>query len=243
MARPGQTNRFRSATGLIISALFVIALVVTYFLYRGYSSSTARSMRVLTWLREPQTHQDWIVQAVSRCGEAPFLIPSSGFIGYLWRDSFRAGHHHQGIDIFGGTDGNITPVYAAYPGYLIRLLEWKSSLIIRIPDDPLHPGRQIWTYYTHMASQEGVSYIVQDFPPGAYEVYVEAGTLLGYQGNFSGTPGVPTGVHLHFSIVFDDGRGSFRNELEVENTLDPSPYFGLMLNADANRDTIPICEP
>ena len=27
-------------------------------------------------------------------------------------------HAHQGIDIFAGTDINITPVIAAYPGYL-----------------------------------------------------------------------------------------------------------------------------
>jgi hypothetical protein len=49
-------------------------------------------------------------------------------------------------------------------------------------------------------------------------------------------------VHLHFSIVLDDGQGSFRNELEFDNTLDPSPYLGLPLNASTNRDTIPVCE-
>ena len=83
---------------------------------------------------------------------------------------------------------------------------------------------------------------MQDFPTGTFEVFVEAGALLGYQGNFSGTPGVPTGIHLHFSIVLDDGQGKFRNELEVANTLDPSPYLGLMLNAITNRDKIPVCE-
>ena len=54
---------------------------------------------------------------------------------------------------------------------------------------------------------------------------MSAGTFLGYQGNFSGTPGNPTGVHLHFSIVMDDGEGGFLNELKIRNTLDPSPYF------------------
>ncbi|MGH2521877.1 MAG: hypothetical protein ACRDH2_05165 [Anaerolineales bacterium] len=34
-------------------------------------------------------------------------------------------------------------------------------------------------------------------------------------------------MHLHFSIVQDDGRGRFKNELKIENTLDPSPYLGL----------------
>jgi murein DD-endopeptidase MepM/ murein hydrolase activator NlpD len=93
-----------------------------------------------------------------------------------------------------------------------------------------------------MASPEGESFIVYDFPPGTQEVYVEAGTLLGYQGNYSGTPGNPVGVHLHFSIVKDDGQGRFKNELEIENTLDPSPYFGLQLNAGHNTGEVPSCE-
>ncbi len=75
------------------------------------------------------------------------------------------------------------------------------------------------------------------------EVFVPAGTLLGYQGNYSGDPNNPTGVHLHFSIVRDDGGGEFLNELKIANTLDPSPYFNMPLNASTNRDKIPVCEP
>jgi len=117
--------------------------------------------------------------------------------------------------------------------------DWKSSVIIRIPSDPLQPGRQIWTYYTHMADQAGQSTIVAAFPPGSREIFVSAGTLLGYQGNYSGTPGNPTGVHLHFSNVKDNGDGSFLSELEIENTLDPSPYYGMALNASENPGDIP----
>lgn len=243
MAESSSTGGIRSTALLIVSALVILALVVAYYLYRGCASNATHSLRVLTWLRDPKAHPEWAVQAGLRCGNAPFLIPTSGFIGYLWRDSFRFGHHHQGIDIFGGADANVAPIYAAVSGYLTRMSDWRSSLIIRIPDDPLHPGRQIWTYYTHMAGPEGDSYIVQDYPPGTLEIYVEAGTLLGFQGNYSGTPGAPVGVHLHFSIVLDDGQGRFRNELEVANTLDPSPYLGLKLNADTNRDKVPLCEP
>lgn len=35
-------------------------------------------------------------------------------------------------------------------------------------------------------------------------------------------------MHLHFSIVKDDGNGRFLNELRIENTLDPSPYLRLL---------------
>jgi murein DD-endopeptidase MepM/ murein hydrolase activator NlpD len=92
-----------------------------------------------------------------------------------------------------------------------------------------------------MADNEGNSFISSEFPAGTSERYIEAGTLLGYQGNYSGDPGNPVGVHLHFSIVKDDGNGKFTNELEIDNTLDPSPYLGLPLNGNKNRDEVPVC--
>jgi hypothetical protein len=125
---------------LALSVLFVAALVSGYFLYRKLTTDGTRSVKVLAWLRNPDAHQDWTVHAGKRCGDAPFIIPSDGFIGYLWDDSFRINHRHQGIDIFGGEEPGITPVYAAYAGYLTRLPDWKSSLIIRIPQDPLFPS-------------------------------------------------------------------------------------------------------
>src|SRR5919109_81750 len=114
-----------------------------------------------------------------------FLFPTDGFAGFLWGDSFGLRHTHQGIDVFAGTDVGITPVVSAYPGYLTRLPEWKSAVIVRVPEDPLQPGRQIWLYYTHMADQFGNSYIADEFPAGTSEKLIEAGTFLGYQGNYS----------------------------------------------------------
>ena len=61
--------------------------------------------------------------------------------------------------------------------------------IIRVPEDPLNPGRQIWTYYTYMAYTQDDSLISTQFPPGNSEVFVEGGTLLDYQVNFPGNPG------------------------------------------------------
>ena len=55
-----------------------------------------------------------------------------------------------------------------------------------------------------------------------------------------GIPDNPTGVHLHFSIVLDDGKGHFLNELELKNTLDPSAYFQINLNARNNPDEVPL---
>jgi hypothetical protein len=212
------------------------------FLYRMVRPATGRSVRVVEWIRNSSAHPDWSVHAGTRCApDAPFLMPTDGLIGYLWDDSFQAGKRHQGIDIFGGTDVGQTLVLAVYPGYLTRLPAWKSAVILRVPSDPLQPGRQIWLYYTHMADPNGNSFISSEFPPGTTEKYIEAGTLLGYQGNYTGEAANPSGIHLHFSIVLDDGKGGFRNELDINNTLDPSPYLGLSLNAKTSDGGVIVC--
>jgi peptidoglycan LD-endopeptidase LytH len=222
----------------IIAVLFAAAL---FYIYQEYFTPNDRSRKVFEFLRDPDIYQGDRVEALSHCGNAPFLMPTDGLIGFLWGDSFRIGHRHQGIDIFAGKGVNVTPVYSVYDGYLTRLPDWKATVIIRIPQDPLQPDHQIWTYYTHMADEAGNSFVDEAFPPGTEELWIPAGTLLGYQGNYSGTPGNPTGVHLHFSIVKDDGEGMFLNELDIHNTLDPSPYFGLDLNGKENLDRVPIC--
>ena len=184
------------------------------------------------WFSEPQRRSELMTIGGVACDGAPFIIPSEGFIGLLWADPARPYsvlHRHTGIDIFGDGESGTVPNYAAYGGYLTRLPDWKSTVIIR-HDDPLNPGETIWTYYTHMANEDGTqSFIVDDFPPGTADVRVEQGTLLGYQGTYSGT-GPPIGMHLHFSIVKPDADGLFLNEAALENTLDPSPYLGLALD-------------
>ncbi|OIN89202.1 MAG: hypothetical protein AUJ21_10075 [Anaerolineae bacterium CG1_02_58_13] len=222
-------------------ALLIAAILAGVLIYRSLTPSATRANHVWEFLTDPASHPDWKLAAGTRCGASPFLFPTDGMVGFLWDDSFRPGHRHQGIDIFAGTEAGVTPVIAAYDGYLTRLADWKSSVILRVPSDPLQPGRQVWLYYTHMANLEGDSYISADFPPGTRELFVTAGTLLGYQGNYSGDPGNPTGVHLHFSIVRDDGSGNFLNELAIKNTYDPSPYLGLELNAKNSAGEVPLC--
>ena len=231
-------KRFLIASILVVACL--AAAGTAYYLYRP-NSARLRAFRA--WMNNPDSYPDWKLSAGTQCGSAPFRFPTDGFVGFLWGDSFRIGHHHQGIDIFAGTDIGVTRVVSAYPGYLTRLPDWKSSVIVRVPEDPLHPGRQIWLYYTHMADEQGNSFISSEFPPGSSEVPINAGTFLGYQGDYSGDPNNPVGIHLHFSIVKDDGNGNFQNELEIGNTLDPSPYLGLPLNAYENRNRVPACEP
>lgn len=223
---------------LVVSGI-LLGLLVSGFL--RYRSNFTRSVRVRLWINHPEQYPEWSITALERCEAAPFILPTDGFIGFLWDDSFKLGHRHQGIDIFAGSQPGVVPVYSASDGYLTRQADWKSSLIIRVPEDPLQPDRQIWIYYTHLADQNGRSFITAEFPPGTTEKFIEAGQLLGYQGNYSGDPQNPVGVHLHFSIVKDDGQGKYLNELNIQNTLDPSPYLGLILNSHNSSLELPVC--
>ncbi len=226
---------------LVACIALVIVIITGIYIYLKYQPVGLRAAQVFAWIKSPGSRPDIVITAGARCGNAPFIFPTTGVAGFLWDDSFSLGHRHQGIDIFAGTDINITPVISVYPGYLTRQPDWKSSVIVRIPNDPLQANRQIWVYYTHMADPHGNSFISPDFPPGTIEKPVEAGTLLGHQGDYSGDPNNPVGVHVHISIVKDD-QGTFMNELDINNTYDPSPYFGLALNAKQNPDKIPVCE-
>lgn len=210
---------------LVLGLLALIWMALTLSDYLGPQS---RSMRAW-WRGNPATRQALIVAQRETCPGAPFILPSDGFIGLLYEDPrgpYSEEAPHQGIDIFSDTEPGQTPVYAAYDGYISRETGWRSTLIQRIPDDPLQPGRQIWLYYTHMADREGNDFIESAFPPGATEIFVEQGTLLGYTGDYNGGALRTVWVHLHFSIVRDNGQGSYSNELEFANTIDPSPYLG-----------------
>ncbi|MEX2160658.1 MAG: hypothetical protein WD751_01985 [Anaerolineales bacterium] len=225
----------------ILALLLIAAIAVALYGYFEYVRPSGRWARFAELQADPAVFERYALKPGLRCGSAPFAFPTRGVVLGLWDQSYRFGHHHAGLDIFSGTQPGVTAVYAAYPGYLTRLEDWKATVIIRIPSDPLNPGRQIWTYYTHLANQDGESFISAEFPAGTFEKYVEAGTFLGYMGDYSGDPGNPTGLHLHFSVVKDDGNGNFLNELDIRNTYDPSPYFNLPFNHRENPSEIPLC--
>ena len=229
---------------LIIMIMLLVAIsvlgVIGWLLIRGTAYSPSRDL-LREFFSEPGKRAALITHMTAPCPNAPFLLPSTGFVGFLYNDPtapYTPLNPHTGIDIFGDNKPGTIPVYAAYDGYLTRLPGWKSALIIRIPKDPLNPSRQIWTYYTHMASESGSeSYISPDFPTGTSEKFVKQGTLLGYQGLFD--PSHVIKMHLHFSVVLSDDSGVFRNETYFSNTIDPSPYFGFTLNA-AKNPTLPV---
>lgn len=224
---------------ILVTVVIILAAAIWLFTnIRGFLDPQTAAMR--TWWRgEKDERQELIVTQRERCPGAPFILPADGFIGLLYGDPrgpYSSDRPHQGIDIFSDSDPGVTPVYAAYDGYITREASWKSTLIQRVPQDPLQPDRQIWLYYTHLADRDGNDFIVDAFPPGAAEIPVKQGTLLGYTGDYNGDSLRTVWVHLHFSIVLDDGNGRYTNELEFSNTLDPSPYLGRDVTYACSQD-------
>ncbi len=224
--------RYRFVKLLIAFLLLVIVILLfNQFIDLINDFSDPRTQNFLEWSQGGR--DDLVTVQREACPGAPFILPSDGFIGLLYGDPrgpYSQAQPHQGIDIFSNSDPGQTPVYAAYDGYVYREPDWASTLIIRVPQDPLQPERQIWLYYTHMADREGNDFILDAFPPGTREKFVEQGTLLGYTGDYNGQSLRSIWVHLHFSIVMDNGSNQYLNELEFTNTVDPSPYLGMNVN-------------
>lgn len=234
----------RWLAGALIILLIFTAVVQLWRLIQ--TATDPRSRGFLLWSQgSPAEREGLVTVQRDACPGAPFILPTDGWIGLLYADPrgpYSSRNPHQGLDIFSNADPGATPVYAAYDGYVTREPDWRSALIMRVPDDPLRPGNQIWLYYTHMADRSGNSYIMDAFSPGTRERFVRQGTLLGYTGDYNGGAARTIWTHLHFSIVRDDGHGRYLNELEFANTLDPSPYLGLPVNY-ACGSTTPTCSP
>lgn len=221
---------------IVIAVIGLINLGIAAFVYFNiYNAPSDSNDWIAQWFNQPEARAQLTTDNTQACNDAPFVLPSVGFIGLLYGDPARPYNglrRHTGIDIFGDGEPGEVPIVAVYDGYLTREASWRSTVAIR-HDDPLQPGRTIWTYYTHMADVNGAtSFVAEAFPPGTHNVFVEQGTVLGYQGTYSGG-GPPIGLHVHMSIVESDEDGKIKNEADLSNTLDPSPYFGLPLNIDS----------
>lgn len=232
--------RFRLLKLFAIVVITVILVIAGKIIWDYLGSPTGPAL--FRWATGRESDRSTLVTIQrERCEGAPFILPADGFIGLLYNDPngpYSKAAPHQGIDIFSNTDPGITPVYAAYDGFITRESEWRSTLIQRVPDDPLNPRTQVWLYYTHMADEQGNDFIEDYFQPGTRELFVKQGTLLGYTGEYNGNSLRDVWVHLHFSIVKDDGRGQYTNELEFANTIDPSPYLGLPLNFNCGAQPV-----
>lgn len=172
-----------------------------------------------TGVYQPVGQTGTLATLIEACAGAVWRLPAAAQNGMRWRDGF--------VDFFGRGNAGELPVRAVSGGLLMRRDDWTDAVAVQ-HDDPLAPGRKVWTYYAHMAGPTGSeSFVAPDFPPGAAEIPVQAGDMIGHQGSWSGRPNFPMWVHVRFAVVRALDDGSFPAALTPDALLNPAPYLGL----------------
>ena len=78
----------------LLFGIFAALIAVVFLIYRVYFVNLSRNRKVIAFLRNPDAYQNLVSPALLRCGDVPFIMPTSGLIGFLWGDLFQPGHHH-----------------------------------------------------------------------------------------------------------------------------------------------------
>jgi murein DD-endopeptidase MepM/ murein hydrolase activator NlpD len=123
--RPFQSWRIYLKQPSTIITIFVVALGIIYMavtLVRTLRDSRTQSF--LLWRQGDEAARQALVTVQREaCPGAPFILPADGYVGLLYGDPrgpYSRTAPHQGIDIFSDTEPGVTPVYAAYDGYVTR---------------------------------------------------------------------------------------------------------------------------
>lgn len=185
-----------------------------------------------TGVYQPVGRTGALITPIEACAGAVWRLPAAAQNGVRWRDGF--------VDFFGRGNARELPVRAVADGLLMRRDDWADAVAVQ-HDDPYVPGRKVWTYYAHMAGPRGdASFVAFDLAPGATNVPVRAGDLIGYQGSWSGRPNFPMWVHVRFAVVRALDDGSFPATLTPDVLLDPGPYLGLAAPKTSNGALQPL---
>ena len=76
------TKQFLTRKRLVtaVVTLFILGFLALSILYTFRRRLLGpRIQRIGTWFADPAAHPDWQVEGGTRCGDAPMLIPTTGF--------------------------------------------------------------------------------------------------------------------------------------------------------------------
>lgn len=73
---------------ILLFILLVGIIVIGYQAYQWIARPGRRAQQVFSWLRNPGSHPEWMINRGEKCGEAPFLMPTDGLVGFIWGDFF-----------------------------------------------------------------------------------------------------------------------------------------------------------
>jgi 4-amino-4-deoxy-L-arabinose transferase-like glycosyltransferase len=163
---------------------------------------------------------------ITTCPGAPWRIPTGAGLGI---QIAPPGY----LDFFGHGNAGEIPVYAAADGLLSRPEDPPEGLIGAViiqHDDPRGNAGKVWSVYADLRSFDGQAILISpEFAPGAKDIPVKQGQLLGYQGNWSGREMMPAWVHLRFAVLQANPDGSFPENASNRVLLDPSALLGIQV--------------
>src|SRR5512139_2304356 len=81
----GRYNARMSKPATLVTLLVVGLLAgMGIYLFRAFQPTASRGMDVRSWITSGQSDPEALLHAGERCGDAPFLYPTDGLIGFLW---------------------------------------------------------------------------------------------------------------------------------------------------------------
>lgn len=135
---------------------------------------------------------------------------------------------HHGIDVSGGCTAGVYPVYAATEG-TVAVAQYISDgygtqVVIDNGYNVGGNGKYTYTFYSHMGSRTtGTRYLMVS--PGQY---VQAGQLVGYQGNDGsafGSCGPDGGTHLDWEIRLSSTALTYGTSMRYNGTAASPNYY------------------
>jgi hypothetical protein len=177
-----------------------------------------------------------VVKTVAQCPAAPWRLPTQADLGVQWE---KVGLK---LDFYGKMPEGADPVYAAADGLLTHPKDALGMLMIQ-HEDPLNPGRKVWSVYWNLLKANGVDELISpDFPPGSSSLPVKQGQLLGYQGSYSGKPGFPGWGYVGFGVVAPGADGLYPAQVGLKDWLDPRNYLEIDIPSNDSQQSVQSME-
>ena len=91
-----------TARSLSLVIALGIVLGLSYYFLAPLLPTLPRMARLRTYLTDPAAHAGWQIVAGERCGDAPFILPTTGYLGFGYGDADAppAFHHWQAEAMF-----------------------------------------------------------------------------------------------------------------------------------------------
>ncbi len=188
-----------------------------------------------SWVYVPRKSllSNTLVPTPEKCANAPWRLPTDAQFGLRWTTDTHP------LQFLGrGAPGKV-PVVAVADGLLTRRADWDHFVAVQ-HDDPLKPGKKIWTVYSGMASEQGVtSYISANFPKGTSAKPIKKGEVLGQQGMYAGNPD-SLWLNVTFAVAAAAPNGDLPDTEPgalLQSAIDATPYLGLTLEPGQTSQT------